>query len=189
MAARQLFLGSSASEAIVTVHAERSSQNKQRSASRKGARWEPMNTIEERYLCEAGYDRASWRAGINVEQRRVSVSCLMCLIVFVGSVCAAILSMHKGDVAEETTVQLERILSRLDKLQTITPKAAQALGQIVGQPQYQCGRMDCDARLKERNRAARAHLATLLESKTLAEEIDIALSGRPAGLATIQKQR
>jgi hypothetical protein len=137
---------------------------------------------EERYLCEVGYPRAVWRAPADPEQRRVWENWLKGLLLAIGSCVVITLLLGKGYGPHDTTAQMERLVKQLDRMTTISPEAARAIAGMVSQPGYDCDRVACDARLRERNRAVRADLATALVTKASGEEVEIALSGRPQGV-------
>jgi hypothetical protein len=139
------------------------------------------SSLEERYLCEAGYPRAIWRAPADPEQRRVWENWLMGMLVAIGTCVAVTFFLSKGYGPQETTAQMERIVKQLDQIKTITPETARAIERMVSQPSYKCDHLPCDAQLKDRNHAVRAQLATLLAAKTSGEEV--ASSQRPAGRA------
>jgi hypothetical protein len=133
---------------------------------------------EERYLCEAGYPRAVWRPP--VEQRRVWENWLKGLLVAIGSCVAVGFFLGNGYGPQEPTAHMERLAKQLDGMTTITPETARMIARMVSQPGYDCDRIACDAQLKERNRAVRADLATVMVAKISGEEVENPLSRRPA---------
>jgi hypothetical protein len=68
----------------------------------------------------------------------------------------------------EPTAHMERLAKQLDGMTMITPETARTIARIVSLPGYDCDRIACDAQLKERNRAVRAYLATLMATTTRA---------------------
>jgi hypothetical protein len=123
-----------------------------------------------------------WRAPADPEQRRVWENWLKGLLVAIGSCVAATFFLGNGYGPDETTAHMERLVKQLDRMTTITPETARMIARLVSQPGYDCDRVACDARLRERNRAVRADLATAMVVKISGEEVEIALSRRPQGV-------
>jgi hypothetical protein len=71
----------------------------------------------------------------------------------------------------EATVQMERFAENLERVTTISAKTAREIARVIGQPWYDCNHVTCSAQLKERNRAARAKVTSLLAMKEVLQEV------------------
>jgi hypothetical protein len=139
--------------------------------------------LEERYLSEAGYERAAWRPPAGPEHEPVRERRLKGLMVAVAACCVVglVVTLNNNFGPDETTARMERILTQLDQMNSIRPETAQAITRIISQPGYDCERIACDAKLKARNMAVRFRLETLLTAKALAGELEFASSMKPVG--------
>jgi hypothetical protein len=142
-----------------------------------------MTSFEHRFLCGPGHPRASWHAPSNPAQRRVWTMWLLCLLAFIGANVAIIFLFNKGFSPNDTTAQMEQIAKQLERMKTIKPEVAQVIERIISLPRYDCSRVECPAVLAEHNRAVRARLTSMLAGVS-PQEVDIALSAKPAGLRT-----
>jgi hypothetical protein len=140
--------------------------------------------LEARYLCEAGYERASWRPPAGPEQIVLEkwlkgfLAAIAACVVGIGLV--TVLNNNFGPSA--TTDRMERIVAQLDRTSAIRPETAQAIARIISQPGYDCDRVACDQNLKARNMAVRFRLETSLALKSSA----VASSATPAAAAASQ---
>ena len=71
----------------------------------------------------------------------------------------------------EATAQMERFAESLERVTTISAKTAREIAGVIGQPWYDCSHVTCSAHLKERNRAARAKVTSLLAMKEVLQEV------------------
>ena len=120
---------------------------------------------QERYLCEAGYPRAVWRPPADPEHRRVWEQWLKGLLVTIASCVALALFLGKDYGPQDTTAQMEHIAKQLEKMDHAAPQTVQAIQDLMSKPGYDCERVACGAALKQRNRAVRARLRTLLAAR------------------------
>lgn len=138
--------------------------------------------LEERYLSEAGFERAAWGPPAGPEhppgpERRLKglmVAAAACFVV------GLVVTLNNNFGPDETTARMERILTQLDRMNSIRPNTAQAITRIISQPGYDCERIACDAKLKARNMAVRFRLETSLAAKAVAGELDLVSSMNPA---------
>jgi len=62
----------------------------------------------------------------------------------------------------EATVRMERLAKNLEHAKRIAPATSLEVAELIRQPQYDCNQVVCASGLEIRNRAARAHLQTVL---------------------------
>jgi hypothetical protein len=140
--------------------------------------------LEARYVCEAGYERVSWRAPAGPEQivleRWLKGFLAVIALCVAGIGLVTVLNNNFGPSA--TTDRMERIVAQLDRTSAIRPETAEAIARIISQPGYDCERVACDQNLKARNMAVRFRLETSLALKALA----VASSATPVGAAASQ---
>ncbi|MGA7387983.1 MAG: hypothetical protein WA322_04500 [Pseudolabrys sp.] len=71
----------------------------------------------------------------------------------------------------EATVEMESLATKLDHAMKIAPETKLEIARIINQPWYNCNQMACPTVLETRNRAARAHLRTVLEGSGVPTEL------------------
>jgi hypothetical protein len=137
--------------------------------------------LEALYVCEAGYERVSWRPPAGPEQ--IVLEKWLKGFLAVITLCVAAIGMvtvlNNNFGPSATTDRMERIVAQLDGMNAIRPETAQAIARIMSQPGYDCERVACDQNLKARNMAVRFRLETSLALK--AGGVEVASSARPAG--------
>ena len=139
--------------------------------------------LEERYLCEAGYERAAWRRPAGPEHQPMRERQIKGLLLVLAAcfIVGTIVTLNNNFGPDETTARMERILTQLERMHSIRPENAEAITRIISQPGYDCERIPCDANLKARNMAVRFRLETSLAAKALAGELEVASTMKPAG--------
>ena len=71
----------------------------------------------------------------------------------------------------KATAQMERFAENLERVTAIPTKTAREIARVIGQPGYDCNHVTCSAQLKERNRAARAKVSSLLATNEVVQEV------------------
>lgn len=114
---------------------------------------EQAKIARARYLCEP--HGRGWKA--------IGVTTLACIIAFLFVTGAR----SPRQQALENTALIERLATRLAQAETIPPKTAAEISQLLRRPDYDCRQIACDDRLEKRNLAARGKLQMILARATL----------------------
>jgi hypothetical protein len=69
--------------------------------------------------------------------------------------------------SEEATAVLERLASKVESPQRISPETRNVLAKLLAERDYDCDRLKCSARLHERNRVARARVENAIDSGSI----------------------
>jgi hypothetical protein len=95
--------------------------------------------------------------------KAIGVTTLACVLAFLVATGARSPSQQ----ALENTVAIERMAMRLAHAEKISAETAGEVSKLLRQPDHDCRRIACDARLEKRNLAARSRLQTILAGSTL----------------------
>ena len=118
---------------------------------------------------DAGLSRPYFRGSDTISH---SALCGWLMAVFACACLAAVLVWADSRMRPmEATAQMERFAENLERVTAIPTKTAREIALVTGQPGYDCNHVACSAQLKERNRAARAKLSSLLAMKEVVQEV------------------
>src|SRR5262245_35741938 len=120
--------------------------------------------LEQRYVCGAAYARAVWTQPLTPEQRIVWKRWLKGLGTIIASTAALALFLASGSTNRplETTVHMERVAAKLERMKVIHPETAKTITTLVLWPTYDCDQVTCGAAVQARNSAARSRLKAVL---------------------------
>jgi hypothetical protein len=119
------------------------------------------------FLIGAGHPRAvfspptdpkelpAWNAWLRRGLAAIAVSAAAALLWAVGSTFRPL----------EATVQMERLVAKVEQTKFIHPDTAQAVTRFIDQNGYDCANVFCGTQLQARNRAVRNHLKQLIAEK------------------------
>jgi hypothetical protein len=124
----------------------------------------PMAHSERRYLCGAAYARAVWTLPLTPEQQIGWKRWLKGLGAIIASTAALVFFLASGGANRplETTIAMERIAAKLERLKVIHPETAKTVANLVLRPSYDCDQVTCGAAVQTRNSAARSRLKAIL---------------------------
>jgi hypothetical protein len=142
-----------------------------------------MQTTEHPYVCGAGHVRAVWTRPDTAADRATWTRWCKRTAGMLAATAAVTVLIAAGIPARplQATLEMEQLAARLERVRAIHPDTAGTIATLIDRPGYDCNRVACDARLHDRNDAARARLKGLIASSQRGIQTAGAVAARVIG--------